>query len=103
MKQTHKAEVPEDLLYPDPENESPDRMTTVEFEYVPGTGPTGLSGPPENYDPGSDDEFYVVCPPELSADAEERVVEWLAEHWERPDDGPDPDWERDMRRDEALP
>jgi hypothetical protein len=76
---TFTEEVPQDVIYPDPENESPDRMITVAFEWTAGEAPSGLSGPPENYDPGSGDE-----------------------HWERPDDQPDYDYIRDMKRDDEL-
>jgi hypothetical protein len=98
---TFTEEVPQDVIYPDPENESPDRMITVAFEWTAGEAPSGLSGPPENYDPGSGDEFYLVGA-DLSDEQEERVIEWLDEHWERPDDQPDYDYIRDMKRDDEL-
>lgn len=39
----------------------------VDLDYTPGTPPSGFSGPPENYDPGSDPEgqintIYIVPP-----------------------------------------
>lgn len=77
-------------------------VITVTFDWAPGTPPSGLSGPPENYDPGEGDEFVIVTPPQLSCDAEERLIEWLDANWERPADEPDPDWLREQERDDAL-
>lgn len=74
----------------------------VTFDWAPGTPTTGLSGPPENYDPGEGDEFVIVSPPDLSCNAEDRIIEYLDANWERPADEPDPDWLRDERMDAAL-
>jgi hypothetical protein len=83
----------------------------VQFEFRAGTPPSGLSGPPENYDPGEGDEFVIgrCCydtapqiPVGLGEHEEERVIDWLNENWDRPYDGPDEDWLRDMRRDDEL-
>lgn len=79
-------------------------MVDVVFDWSPGREPRGMSGPPENYDPGEGEEFNIVSPPGLSAEHEEAVIEWLDANWERPveDDGPDPDWVYDMQRDERM-
>lgn len=84
---TYKAEVPSSIAWPsDPEDQSPDYDVTVEFEWTAGTPPSGLNGPPENYDPGSGDEFYILSPTEDADGArEEAIIEWLDENWERPD------------------
>ena len=90
-----------------------DHMIEVEFDWTPGTPATGFSGPPENYDPGSDDEFEIVgaayklegdvCVPlGLAPHEEEAVVDYLYENWERPAEEPDPDWLRDQARDDRL-
>lgn len=101
---TYEAEVPASIALPsDPEDQSPDYDVTVEFEWTPGTPPSGFSGPPENYDPGSGDEFYILSPTEDADGARvEAIIEWLDENWERPDDEPDWDYLRDMWREDDL-
>lgn len=75
----------------------------VEFEWRPGTPPSGLSGPPENYDPGEGDEFTIIAVEPFVADSHhDTLIEWLDDNWERPDDEPDPDDIRDQRRDDEL-
>lgn len=66
----------------------------VTFNWTPGTEPSGMYGPPENYDPGEGDYFEILTPVGLSEGAEEAVVNWLFENWERPEpDYPEPvDW-----------
>lgn len=88
-----------------------DRYVRVEFAWTPGQEPTGLSGPPENYDPGCGDEFEIerafyvlkndsLVPCGLADHEQESVIEWLDEHWTRPDlEQPDPDWLRDEQED----
>jgi hypothetical protein len=98
VTKTHQAEVPESVVFDDER----DACVTVTFEFRAGTPPSGLSGPPENYDPGSGDEFYVVNPAGLWVGAEDRIIEWLDANWERPDDQPDWDAIRDQRRDDEL-
>ncbi len=89
--------------------EADEGSLVVTFDWTPGQEPTGFSGPPENYDPGSADEFtilsarYDVAFPHVVglADHEhEAVIEWLDENWKRPE--PDYDYLNDMRRDEEL-
>lgn len=101
----HTAHVPLSIL------DGSDGELIVTFDWAAGTAPSGISGPPENYDPGEADEFnitaahYDVAPgvSVLLADREEeQVIEWLDANWERPDDGPDPDWVRDMQRDQRM-
>lgn len=83
----------------------------VEFDFYRGTPASGMSGPPENYDPGEGPEFYVTAScyesapgiPVLLADHEvDKVTDWLLENWTPPDDGPDPDDWRDQRIDDRL-
>lgn len=103
-------EVPESIALPsDPEDQSRESDVTVVFEWSPGCPPSGLSGPPENYDPGEGEEFNIVSSgPVAGADlpdaVEERLVEWLDENWTRPveDDGPEPEWMRDLQADERM-
>lgn len=91
----HRDTIPGSLLDPDNEDE-----IEVVFDWTPGTGPTGLSGPPENYDPGSDDEFIVISPTGLTDEQEERIVEHLDANWDRPVPDDEPDWSRDLDFDE---
>lgn len=94
------------------DHESEEGSLVVRFEWNPGTPETGRTGgPPEDYDPGSADEFVIRSasydtspgiPVYLSPVEDERVTDWLDENFERPDPGPDPDDERDRRRDEDL-
>jgi hypothetical protein len=82
----------------------------VDFDWRAGSPPSGMSGPPENYDPGESDEFVITAvsydtapniPVGLAPHEEEKVIEWLDENWMRPTDY-DRDDIADMRRDEAL-
>ncbi len=107
----HDAEVPMDALSRlnpdlldqiDPDAIDEGTTLAVMFDYAPGTAPSGLTGPPENYDPGSPEEFYVVHPKHLPGDVDDAISEWLDANWERPDDGPDPDFERSRRLDDAA-
>jgi hypothetical protein len=81
----------------------------VTFDYSPGTPATGLSGPPENYDPGEGPMVEVVSTSYdvgplcgLAAHEIEKVEEWLAENFEPPEDGPDADDLRDRAIDDRL-
>ena len=74
----------------------------VTFDWSPGHEPSGMSGPPEHYDPGSPDEFVIVEPADMSLNADCAITEWLDSNWERPDDGPDPDDWRDRMIDDRL-
>ncbi len=92
-----------DLLARIPVDAMPDEHTvTVTFDYRPGTPPSGLSGPPEGYDPGEGEEFYITGPIVLPAPVEAAIIDWLENNWDRPDDGPDPDYYRDMKLDDEL-
>ena len=55
----------------------------VSFDWNAGSAPSGLTGPPENYDPGAGEEFYIVAvePPQ----DDNKVIAWLEENWDRPD------------------
>jgi hypothetical protein len=100
---THQAEVPSSIALPsDPDDQSPDYDVTVVFEWAPGSPPSGMYGPPENYDPGEGDYINIVSSgsiagADLPESVDEALVNWLYEHWEPPVeyDGPDPDWLRD--------
>lgn len=93
---TYFAKVPHSIFYRlDPDDQSPEgEPVEVEFEWTAGRAPTGLSGPPENYDPGEADEFNIVSH-DLDEHDEERVLEWLDENWERPPEDDGYDWGRD--------
>jgi hypothetical protein len=75
----------------------------VTYEIHPGTPPSGLSGPPENYDPGSGEEVNITKatlngePYTLSDDDEEKLINKIIEtHVFEPDDPPEDDdgyWE----------
>lgn len=90
MKQT--TIIPFSVL--DPEDE--ERELEVTFDWVSGYPPAGLSGPPEDYDPGSGDEFYILSvayigphdvhiPYGFGQADDDKIIEWLDEHWERPE------------------
>jgi hypothetical protein len=104
----HSVEVPESIALPcDPEDQSREDTVTVVFDYHPGCEPSGLSGPPENYDPGEGPEFVIetsgtMAGADLPDHVEEELVNWLLENWEAPADEPDPDWLRDQQLDDAL-
>lgn len=75
----------------------------VAFEWTPGQGPSGQFGPPEHYDPGSPDEYEDITatldgvPLALTGDDEEKIADWLAEHWEPPEpDYFEDSWEPDF-------
>lgn len=93
------ADVPSSIALPsDPEDQSRDYPVTVDFEWREGTPASGLSGPPENYDPGEADEFVI-----LSDDferQEEAIVEWLDANWERPE--PDHDYLRELQEEQRV-
>lgn len=81
----------------------------VTFSYRPGEPPSGWS--PEDFDPGSGPELEVIAahyvgaaaiPVGLGAEEDQRVVDYLLENWEPPEDGPDPDDLRDQERDRRL-
>jgi hypothetical protein len=81
---TYTAKVPSSVALPsDPDDQSPDYDVEVEFEWSPGTMPSGLSGPPEYYDPGEPDEFDITS---MDPDDSryEAVAEWLDQNWPRP-------------------
>ena len=86
-----------------------DGETEVEitFSFTPGSAPSGLSGPPEHYDPGSGPEIDIEAvrldpdPDPSAPDVElteaeiERFETWVAENEDDfLDDGPD-EYERD--------
>lgn len=61
----------------------------VEFSFTPGTDPSGVSGPPEHYDPGSGPEIDGGLTATLDGetltlndDQEGKVVEWLLAHFD---------------------
>lgn len=86
-----------------PVREGDDETMTVEFSYYPGTEPSGMSGPPEFYDPGAGPEIDILSPNNMSVEEEERVVNYIFDNYIPPEDeGPDPDFYYDMRRDEGL-
>lgn len=95
----HTADVPSSIALPsDPEDQSPDYDVTVVFDWAPGNPPSGLSGPPENYDPGDGDDFVIITSGEIAGDdlpdhIVEQLIEWLDENWDRPepDYGPEDD------------
>ena len=92
---TYQADVPESIVHFDPEDESREGPPIpVEFEWTEGTPPSGISGPPENYDPGEGDYFNIVSH-DFDDATEERVIEWLDQHWQRPE--PDWDYLNDLR------
>lgn len=82
-----------------------DSELSVEFEYRAGSAPSGLSGPPEDYDPGEGPEIESLTatievhgekptPVPLNEEDEQKVIDWLYENGEFPDDEPDePDWD----------
>ncbi len=86
----------------------------IAFDWTPGQAPSGLTGPPENYDPGSGDEFDLLgasgvkwdgtsFPFMLCAEWEAKIVEYLNEEWERPDFAAErADYEYDRYRDEMM-
>lgn len=97
MTATHKAEA---VLH--------DCVFTAEFTYVPGAPPSPRTLEDPGGDPGWGSEIEVIrlvdgYGNEIEMDDEENqaVVDWLLETWEPPT-GPDPDDERDRRRDEEL-
>lgn len=68
----------------------------IAFDWTPGQAPSGLTGPPENYDPGSGDEFDLIgaaqvltngttAPFMLCDEWDAKIIEYLSENWERPD------------------
>lgn len=104
----HATDVPSSIALPaDPDDQSPDYDVRVEFDYAPGCEPKGLSGPPENYDPGEGPEFVVIASggiagPDLPEHVDEAIANWLFENWTPPAEGPDDDRLRDERMDAAL-
>lgn len=106
----YKAECDVPMRVIDPTDDA-DRSLRIEFAWTPGQESTGMSGPPENYDPGSGDEFEIerasyvlkndsLVPCGLAEHEEEAVINWLDEHWPRPPAEPDdPDWARDEKED----
>lgn len=73
----------------------------VEFGWCPGREPSGMSGPPENYDPGDGPEIEIrkvtregdETPLTLNEDQEEALAEWIACNFVdlEQDDGPYPE------------
>lgn len=84
---THTADVPSSIALPsDPEDQSPDYDVTVEY-----------------YDPGDGDDFVIISSggtagPDLHANVEEAIIEWLNENWDRPepDYGPVDDYDPEI-------
>lgn len=108
MTARYTADVPLSVL------DGGEGMMRVTFDYRPGKdacGPSHDHGglpaePPEIEITESrylnDDGEPIMCAAlGLAEHEEERAIEWLLENWEPPT-GPDPDDERDRRRDEAL-
>lgn len=48
------------MEYQDPNNEDSYAEVTITAEVIPGIPPSGMSGPPENYDPGSGPEIESI-------------------------------------------
>ena len=96
--QRHEGTVPGYLLT-DVDSSDHQPLVDITFDWAPGTEPSGLSGPPENYDPGEGDEFVIVTPEGLGEEIEEAIINWLDENWERPVEPDDPDWLRDEKVD----
>jgi len=46
--------------YQRPNGDEPDIEIEVDFELIGGSDPSGLSGPPEHYDPGEAPEFVLI-------------------------------------------
>jgi len=69
----------------------------VDFTLSGGSGPSGLSGPPEHYDPGEPPEFLIVGAEErstgkavdLTPEEEEAVERDVMERLDEFDDGDD--------------
>ncbi len=76
----------------------------ISFDYAPGSPPSGMTGPPEHYDPGSGEEFYVVDGGRrLTSAQNDAVVDWLEENWDRPDCEADlADYRYEQQRDERC-
>jgi hypothetical protein len=88
----------------------------VDVAFKAGTPESGTHGPPENYDPGSDDEVWLTNVQVVAEDGSRSVpgaIEYFwADSWlelnkaaicERvEDDKPDPDEAREQKLDEAL-
>lgn len=72
----------------------------VTFEFTPGTPESGNHGPPEDYDPGSGPEIYILHACVIGGDATQRVTmdkieteRFEIETLEDPDFDPDPERE----------
>lgn len=78
----------------------------VKLGWCPGREPSGMSGPPENYDPGWGPEIEIkevrACggdaPIEITEEQEEAIAEWIA--CNEPADWHEPDYPEDWREDE---
>jgi hypothetical protein len=109
MASTYTEDVPLSIL------DGSDGMLRVTFSFTPGGAPSPRTiAEPMGGDDGWPPEIEVTSARYLREDGtvipavvglgeheEERVIEWLFDHWEPPT-GPDPDDERDRRRDERL-
>lgn len=94
-----EAVVPAHLIGQEPEDGT---MVDVVFDWHPGTEPSGMSGPPENYDPGEGPDFSFVEPANMTDEQDDAVVTWLMANWEPPADEADPDDLRDQMMDDAM-
>lgn len=88
----HDAVVPLSVVDQDDDG---DGELDVSFDWTPGQTASGMSGPPEDYDPGAADEFYIasvsykygdtLVAAKFSPEEEDQLSEWLAENWDRPE------------------
>lgn len=92
---------------------SPDLMLEVKLMWAPGREPSGMSGPPENYDPGDGPEIEINEVRrqgddrplvDLTEDQLDAIAEWIVLNepieWHEADDWPEPD--HDPFEDEQL-
>lgn len=107
MTATYTEDVPLSLLEDDGEG-----MIRVTFDYVPGAGPSERTIADPYGDPGWPAEMEILGGQHVMDDGSlvvtfltmeecDKIVDYLMENWEPPT-GPDPDDERDRRRDEEL-
>lgn len=82
----HDTTVPLSVIDP---TDDGDGEIEVSFDWTPGSAPSGEFGPPENYDPGCGDEFYIVdvtgSPLGHGPAAADKIIAYLEENWDRPD------------------
>ena len=90
-----QTEVPQDVI-----EAGEGGLLSVSFLWHPGTEPSGMSGPPENYDPGDGPEVDIEQVEMdgvlqlLDEEQDEALVNWIAENYfEVEDDWPEPDYD----------